>query len=195
MLTKRRAGNGNIQVQKLGDDGLLSQPILISPDTAAARLDYSYLASQRQTRRRRSGFFALRDITQLITRGSYMSSQRKGLSFPVFHTTDFVDGSPIVPSQFWLTKEAQRVANGVLAQSGDILVARVGRNLHQKIGIVTGETVAVSDCILVLRVEPQYQKRVFDFLAGAKGRAALLGASHGVGAAFITIDALQSLEI
>lgn len=194
VLTKHRVVDDDIQVQKLGNNGLLSQPIHISPDSAAVRLDYSYLASQRQTGRRRAGL-TLRSITQLVTRGSYSSSQRKELSFPVFHTTDFVDGSAIVPRQFWLTKEVQRTANGVLAQSGDILLARVGRNLEQKVSTVTRETVAVSDCILVLRVEPKYQERVLSYLTSAKGRAALLAASHGVGAAFITMDALQSLEI
>lgn len=194
VLTKHHVVDDDIQVQQLCENGLLSQPIHLSPDRASVRLDYSYLAMQRQTGRRRAGL-TLRSITQLITRGTYSSSQRKELSFPVFHTTDFVDGSAIVPRQFWLTKEVQRFASGVLAHPGDILLARVGRNLEQKVGTVTRGTIAVSDCILVLRVEPKYRERVLSYLASAKGRAALLAASHGVGATFITMDALQSLEI
>lgn len=194
VLTKHRVVDGDIQIQQLGDNGLLSQSIHLSPDRAAVRLDYSYLAAQRQTSRRRAGL-NLRSITQLATRGSYSSSQRKELSFPVFHTTDFVDGSAVVPRQFWLTKEEQHTASGVLAQPGDILLARVGRNLDQKVSTVTRGTVAVSDCILVLRVEPKYQESALSYLTSAKGRAALLAASHGVGAAFITMDALLSLEI
>ncbi|MHB1143758.1 MAG: N-6 DNA methylase [Thiobacillus sp.] len=194
VLTKHQVVDDDIQVQQLGDNGLLSQPIYLSPDRAAVRLDYSYLASQRQTSRRRAGL-TLRNITQLVTRGSYSSSQRKELSFPVFHTTDFVDGSAVVPRQFWLTKAVQRYASGVLAQPGDILLARVGRNLEQKVSAVTRGTIAVSDCILILRVEPKYQERALRYLTSAKGRAALLATSHGVGAAFITMDALQSLEI
>lgn len=194
VLAKQQAVDDDIQVQRLGDNGLLSQPIRLSPDRAAMRLDYSYLASLRQTGRGRAGL-ALRGITQLITRGSYSSSQRKDLFFPVFHTTDFVDGGAEVPQQFLMTEEAQRVASGVLAQPGDILLARVGRNLEQKVSKVTRGAVAVSDCILVLRVESKYQESALEYLMSAKGRAALLAASHGVGASFITTDAILRLEI
>lgn len=100
-----------------------------------------------------------------------------------------------MPRRFWLTKEVHRTASVALAQPGDILLARVGRNLEQKVCTVTRGTIAVSDCILILRVEPKYQKRALRYLTSAKGRAALLATSHGVGAAFITMDALQSLEI
>lgn len=195
VLAKHQAGDDDIQVQQLDDNGVLSKSIRLSPDRATARLDYSFLASLRQAGSRREGF-ALRGVTQRITRGSYSSSQRKDLPFPVFHTTDIVDGSSTeVPRQFWLSKKAQHVARGFFAQPGDILLARVGRNLEQKVTIVSRATVAVSDCILVLRVEPKYQERAFNYLTSAKGRAALLAASHGVGATFITKDALLSLEI
>lgn len=193
VLTKHQVVDADIQVQRLGDNGLLSQPIHLSPDRAVVRLDYSYLASQQRIGHRSAGL-TIRSITQLVTRGSYSSSQRKDLSFPVFHTTDF-NGSAVVPRQFWLTKELQRTASGNLAQPNDILLARVGRNLEQKVSTVTRGTIAVSDCILILRVEPKYQERALIYLTSARGRAALLAASHGVGAAFITMDALQSLEI
>lgn len=194
VLTKHLTVDDDIHVQRLGNNGLLTPPILLSPDRAAVRLDYSYLASLSQVGRRRAGL-ELRGITQLITRGSCSSSQRKNISFPVFHTTDFVDGSTEVPRQFLLTKKMQRIVSGVLALPGDILLARVGRNLDQKVSYVTHGAVAVSDCILVLRVEPKHQERAFRYLTSAKGRAALLAASHGVGATFITMDALMSLEI
>lgn len=195
VLAKHGGGDSDIQIQRLGDNGLLSQSIRLSPDRAAARLDYSYLASLDKKDHRQGGF-TLRGITQLITRGSYSSSQRKYLPFPVFHTTDVVCGSSTeVPRQFWLTKDAQRLASGFCAMPGDILLARVGRNLEQKISIVTRGCVAVSDCILILRVEPKHQVRVFHYLTSANGRAALLGVSHGVGATFITSDAILGLEI
>ena len=195
VLTKQQTGNEDIKVQRLGDNGILSRPISVSADRAVARLDYSYLTSLKQAENRRRGV-ELRFITQLITRGSYSSSQRKHLPFPVLHTTDFVDGGYTeVPRQFWLTTNAQRCAAGVFARPGDILLARVGRNLEQKVTTVTRGVVAVSDCILILRVEPKHQGRAFKYLTSTTGRSALLAASHGVGARFITIEALMSLEI
>lgn len=194
VLTKHISADDNIHVQRLGNNGLLTSPILVSPDSAATRLDYSYLASLSQSSRRRV-VLELRSVTQLITRGSYSSSQRKVIPFPVFHTTDFVDGSTEVPRQYLLTKGMQRIASGVLALPGDILLARVGRNLDEKVSYVTQGAVAVSDCILILRIVPKYQARALRYLTSANGRAAVLAASHGVGATFITMDALMSLEI
>lgn len=194
ILTKHLTVDNAIHIQKLGNNGLLSQPILLSPDRAAMRLDYSYLASQNDIACQQSGL-ELRDITQRITRGSYSSSQRSDLAFPVFHTTDFVAGATAVPSQFLLTKDMQRTVRGFLAQPGDILLARVGRNLDQKICNVTRGSVAVSDCVFVLRVEPKFQDRVLTYLMSANGRARLLAVSHGVGATFITMGALLDFEI
>lgn len=193
VLTKHQVDQGSIQVQQLGRNGLISQPIYLSPDQASGRLDYSYLVS-REVSCRRAGI-TLRSVTQLVTRGSFSSSQRKELAFPVFHTTNFGDSGAPVPRRFALAKDLQRATNGILARPGDILLARVGRNLEQKVNLVTRGTVAVSDCVLILRVEPAYRTRVLDFLISTKGREALRAVSHGVGATFITLDALQSLEI
>lgn len=194
VLAKHRAAQDDIQIQKLDENGCLSQPICLSPDRAALRLDYSYLASLTNCNDRRNGL-VLRNITRFAKRGSHSSSARRDLPFPVFHTTNFVEGSVDVPRQFRLTKEAHQAVSGLVAVPGDILLARVGRNLEQKVCTVTRGAVAVSDCILVLRVEPKHQVRALNYLTSTMGRAALLAAAHGVGASFITIESLLSLEI
>jgi len=193
VLLKDQQGHGDIRVQQLGNNGLLSQPIQLTADQAEQRLDYSYLASSLPANDICGGL-VLRDVTLAIRRGAYSSSDRKNLSFPVFHTTDFVCGSAEVPAEFRLNKKNQRAANVPLAQAGDILLSRVGRNLEQKVCYVTEGVIAVSDCILVLRVEQRYQMRVFRYLTSTQGRAALLAASHGVGASFITTDAVLDLK-
>ncbi|MDM0002984.1 N-6 DNA methylase [Variovorax sp. J22P240] len=195
VLTKHRQEHVDIQVQCLKENGLLTAPICLDPERAAARLDYSYLAALEQVNARESGT-TLRSVTQMLTRGSHSSSQLKLLSYPVFHTTDFVEGSVEVPRQFRLAREARKVAaGGVVAVAGDILLARVGRNLEQKVGVVNQGAIAVSDCILVLRVEPAYQARALQYFTSTKGRATLRATSHGVGAKFITTDSLLRLEI
>lgn len=194
VLSKDQTSQDDIHVQQLGENGILSDSINLSPDRAAHRLDYSYLASLAPCDHISSGL-SLRNIALLVKRGSYSSSERKYLPFPVFHTTDFVDSTTDVPPQFLLTKASRRIANGIVARPGDILVARVGRNLEQKICIVTRGFVVVSDCILVLRVESKYQMRTLTHLTSKLGRASLLAVSHGVSASFITTESLLSLEI
>lgn len=195
VLTKNQPDGNDIHIQQLNNNGLLSSPILLCPDRAAARLDYSYLSNTISRENQNRVGLELRDVTQYITRGTYSSTQRKVAPFPVFHTTDFDSGVVDIPRQFRLTKKDQRIVGRSLALPGDILLARVGRNFDGKVCGVTHGAVAVSDCILILRVKPQFQQRVLRYLKSTKGRAALLAASHGVGATFITIEALLSLKI
>ena len=86
----------------------------------------------------------------------------------MFHTTDFAPNSNWVPGQFALTKKHVVEDVGVVAGPGDILLARVGRNLEQKVGMVRRGDVLVTDCILVLRVKPQFRRKVFAFLTSER---------------------------
>jgi type I restriction enzyme M protein len=70
VIAKHQTSNDDIEVQQLGGNGLLSQVIRLSPDCAAVRLDYSYLASLKHSDHRPAAL-SLRNITQLLTRGSY----------------------------------------------------------------------------------------------------------------------------
>jgi len=194
VLAKHQAAHDDILIQKLEGNGSLSKPICLSPDRAAERLDYSYLASIAH-RGIRKDAMPLRSVVQLVKRGAYSSSERKRLPFPVFHTTDYPADGTEVPPSLHLSKVARQTAKGLIALPGDILLARVGRNLENKVCAVTRDSVAVSDCVLVLRVEAEHRRRVLSYLTSSVGRAALLAASHGVGASFITADALLRLEI
>ena len=84
---------------------------------------------------------------------------------------------------------------GVVAEVGDILVARVGRNLSEKICLVPRGRVIISDSVIALRVTPEQRDRIFLFLKSPRGRSALDSASHGVGARFITIEGLLALPL
>ncbi|MFZ2853801.1 MAG: N-6 DNA methylase [Rhodocyclaceae bacterium] len=193
VLSKGLADDDEIQIQRLNDNGFLSQVIRLSPDQATRRLDYSYLASVSNTGKKPHGR-TLRDVTHLITRGSHSSSQRRSTTFPIFHTTDFVNNSTEIPLQFCLDSRTRSVASGILAKAGDIVIARVGRNLENKVCCLTQGEVAVSDCVFVLRVKSEFRENVLDYLTSTNGRKALHAASHGVGAAFITVEALLALE-
>jgi type I restriction enzyme M protein len=80
-----------------------------------------------------------------------------------------------------------------MAKPGDILVGRVGRNFEEKVCMVKSGTIAVSDCIFILRVAREYRDSVFEYLKSDLGRESLSFSSHGVGAKFLTADALQNI--
>lgn len=192
VLSKHGSTKQTISVQRVEKHGLLSIPINVPTDVAAGRLDYSYLAD-RETGMQSSGA-ALRDVTQTIFRGVYSSAERANLDVPIFHTTDFDIKRRSVPKQFVMTKKQLSGIKGVLASKGDILLARVGRNLEEKVCIVQSGHVAVSDCVLVLRVIPELRERVLTFLKTQEGRDALSMSSHGVGARFITMNAILNVK-
>lgn len=194
VLAKHESAAETIRIQRLEASGMLSPAIDLNTEKAIARLDYSYLASHQRIAPKARGV-RLRDIMQVLTRGSYSSAERKECSFPVFHTTDFEPGSLDVPRDFVLSKSAAASTCGIVAQAGDILIARVGRNLEQKVCTVTRGAVAISDCVMLLRVAPRYHDRAVRFLSSASGRAVLLSISHGVGARFITTEAMLELVI
>lgn len=194
VLTKHGSQSDNIALQRLNSDGTLTHSVALPAEHAADRLDYSFHVSQSKRRSQTLGV-ALRDIAEPIVRGSFSSSQRLECEFPVFHTTDFNANLDAVPRRFQLSKSRAALVDAVFAQAGDILVARVGRNLEEKVVMVSRGLVALSDCVLRIRVSPQYQRQTFEFLKSEAGRVALRAASHGVGAKFITFEALLGIAV
>lgn len=191
VMSKSGEGPDVIQVQRLDESGVLSPELKIQRELASGRLDYSFLAGgigKKRTKQTRIG-----DVTIYLSRGSFSSSQRVKCDFPVLHTTDLSPSVYVVSPKFRMPTAVAKQGQFNLAEPGDILVGRVGRNFEEKVCIVKSGTVAVSDCIFILRVAPEHRDSVFAFLKSGTGREALSFSSHGVGAKFLTVDALQNI--
>ena len=194
VLTKNKAASEFIRVQRLEAKGLLSNEISLLAEKASTRLDYSYLVSTHEVNELNEKV-RLREVTQMLKRGTYTSATLRACLYPVFHTTDFEAGNFKVPNRFLFSDQSKIISCGVVASPGDILIARVGRNLEEKICIVDGGSVLVSDCILVLRLDAAVRDAVFKYLVSGLGRSAIRAISHGVSAKFITTEALLDLQI
>jgi type I restriction enzyme M protein len=191
VMSKSGEGPDEIQVQRLDESGVLSPELKIQREQATGRLDYSFLAGgmdKKRTKQTRIG-----DVTISLSRGSFSSSQRANCDFPVLHTTDLNPAVDVVSRKFSMPAALAKQGQFNLAKPGDILVGRVGRNFEEKVCIVKSGAVAVSDCIFILRVAPEYRESVYLYLKSALGRNALSCSSHGVGAKFLTVDALQNI--
>lgn len=165
-------------------------PIWISRSQAVERMDYDFHA--RRSDVGRDGF-CLRDLHAEVRRGSFGTAQRKYLSETIFHTTDFKSlqcgqvefpESPL-PGQ----------GRAVIAETGDILMARVDRSLHQKIAIVTKGRAAITDCVYRVRLPKEHQERVFNALRSSHGEQALLAATKGVSARLLGKADLLSIKL
>lgn len=195
VLTKHGTHSDTVSLQRLESDGTLAKVVELSADHAGRRLDYSFHSSRDATRSISADTVRLRDVVESVSRGSFSSKELRLCDFPVLHTTDFESRGAPVPRRFYLSKSRATAINAVIARPGDILIARVGRNLEDKVTLLKRGLVALSDCVLRVRVDPRHQPAVYRFLQTDAGRNALSAASHGVGAKFITTDALLNLKI
>ncbi|WP_423200688.1 N-6 DNA methylase [Cupriavidus sp. H19C3] len=199
VLSKRAGETDTVTLRRVGQDGSVSSPLAITADLARRRLDYDYHVSLDAIRiaRKRKRPQYLRDIATGVTRGSFSSQEIAECDWPVFHLTDFVTGTLVVPKRFSLSKRAREFLppNARLSLPGDILIARIGRNLHEKVAIVKHGSCTVSDCVFTLRVAQDKREALLQYLASPRGRQLLQASAHGVGARYLSMTDLLDLEV
>ena len=181
VLEKGRVGPETpIKLLRLEDHGVVSDPILIDSQSAESRLDYAYHIVARS---RPEGSTSLRELGADIRRGSLNTVQRKATGAFVFHTGDFPATSRFVSLGSDVPANATKVL--VIAEIGDILMARVDRELHDKITLVNSGRFAITDCVYRIRLPKQHQRRVFDALTSQHGKRCIQAVTKGVGARLI----------
>jgi type I restriction enzyme M protein len=178
MLFITRDGKPSDKVKLMRYEGELSEAIYIAPSSAEKRMDYDYHVSHSK----HEDFTTLRHLGADIKRGSISMAEAKSTSLRVFHTTDFSN----YLSEIRFASVPPNVSSSIIkAEQGDILMARVDRNLHQKIAIVQSGSAILSDCVYRIRVSPPLQRQVFEAMKSEAGVAKILSATKGVGARLI----------
>lgn len=194
VLTKDESQRSVIASRKLELTGALSEVLKIPAEDAIARIDYSHHIKNKSKLSGRKAKRKLRDLVSSIARGSYSSSSRRTVALPIFHTTDLADFERDIPSRFLVPPPEIEALGGNYARKGDILVARVGRNLSRKIVLVDKGPVLITDCFFSLRPKGSPEE-ILRLLTSDSGRAQLDRISQGVGARFITAARLLDLEL
>lgn len=164
--------------------------VLVDVDAAIDRLDYEYHAQRINHSLQPENYFSLGSIVEEFRRGSLSSVEGRLARYPVLHTTDMT--SPFVGNWCDLTKfgclqHQGDVSGGIVcAEPGDILIARVGRNLeHKVLGVSSGYPV-ITDCVYKLRVSKEYRNRVLQQLSSLQGKGWLASRAYGVSARQLT---------
>jgi len=158
----------------------LTSHIIIDRERAESRMDYNFHSLRSN---RACNFTTLRALGADIFRGSISTVQRKGANYPVFHTSDYkhlTDGRIELPE---LTMAGH--SGRVVAEAGDILLARVDRNLHEKIGLVKSGSAVLTDCVYRIRLPEISREHAYSSLCSETGRANLRALTKGVGARII----------
>jgi type I restriction enzyme M protein len=196
VLSKGPSPTESMRVRRLEGHAGLSAPIELDRERAIVRMDYSHQLTlgpgRNKVARASSPLFSLVDY---VGRGSFSSSERMDLPYPVLHTSDLDADTRTVPARFTYSPRRKDASGGTVALAGDIVLARVGRNLHEKVAVVARGPVMPTDCLIILRPHKGQGERVLGFLRSTAGNRALAALSHGVGAKFITQQALGSLRV
>ena len=191
IITKNGKQRPDIPIFQLDKSGRLSSPLLIGIDEAERRMDYQFFEEMSRTKERRISI-SLRDVPHSMTRGSFSSATVKKLG-GIFHTTDFPNGEDVKLCSTTLVYP--EIRKPIIAKPGDILLARVGRQLQSKVCIVTSGKAAISDCVFRLRVPQSIRPKVLKSLTSIRGRAFLRSASKGAGARYVSKVSLLDLPI
>jgi len=193
LVVSKRRPKGNVVVLSnlSGPHGKLIN-LTVDRDKAAERLDYQ--------------FHVLKNIPQLPTlssvtldvrRGSYNSAEVRAHDSFILHTTNI--SAEMRGSWFEFGNASAELLrsspSSVVAESGDIVLARVGRNAANKVIGVAGGSVAISDCLYKIRVKPQHRLAVMHALVSDPGNAWLNAKAYGVAARQLSKADLLNLPL
>lgn len=165
----------------------LSPALLVDVDAAAHRLDFDFHTQNFVAHPRQVQCLSLASIGCEIKRGHLSSSEARAAATPVFHTSDIglsLSGQWLDLSEFGAGEKGQ--SGALRAAPGDILVARVGRNLEKKVAGVAVGNPLLTDCVYRVRVPDAYRDTVFAALCSAHGQSWLASRAYGVGAKQLT---------
>ncbi|WP_084019607.1 N-6 DNA methylase [Dechloromonas agitata] len=200
IISKRKPTTDRTSLFRLDDSHKLSNGLQVNLDKAIDRLDYEYHAQSTTSHSVGFKYQLLSELGVTLKRGSHTSAQAKHAETPILHTSNIQlsDYGKWCDLSCFSFKSATQNLPGrelAIARPGDILIARVGRNLeHKVIGVKNGNPL-ITDCVLRLRAPALYRKKILTQLSSPIGSAWLASRAHGVGARIITHDDVLSFPL
>jgi type I restriction enzyme M protein len=185
ILRNEPSSGGKIRIGSLSSTGENSVR-LISTEDAARRMDWNFYSTLAPLRGA-----SLRQLGATVTRGSLSSKEARAFLSPVFHTTNFKD----TRSGVAYLAGGSVPSGPTTAEPGDILLARVDRNLEEKVCMVHQGSATITDCILRIRLPEELRQKAFVALTSSFGKDAIRRAARGVGARMLGKEDLLDMEL
>lgn len=193
VLAKQVPHTRTVELASLSKAGGLGSPIHITLEEAEERLDFAYhhVRSNGVTPLARP----LGSIATAINRGKLSSAQVRTLTIPTFHLNDFSKRDFQNRVQLAGCKDIiSAFSEQIVAQPGDILLARVGRNLETQVCMVASGYAILSDCIYRVKVPRAERVGLLQRLCSERGRVLLSSAAHGSAARHLSKQDLANLR-
>jgi type I restriction enzyme M protein len=196
IIRKGYGGSTLVPLRKLVAGRLLPTSTLVDVEQATARMDFDFHSHLRPNCGSvpDASVLELGDLALEVHRGSVQANAAREAGIRVFHTTDMVES---LAGKWIVLGEPRRSANDRRhwAMPGDILIARVGRNLEHKVVGVRSGSALLSDCVYRLRMPEPIAAMTLKQLVGEFGRAWLASRSSGVGAKHLRLADLMTFPV
>lgn len=196
IIRKGFGGANLVPLRKFADGKLSSEITTVNVEQATTRMDFDF-----HTKSLSENVVAnapmIRTLGALahgIRRGSVQATASRQAGLQVFHTTEM----PEALTGKWIALNAQCPDLGdcrTWAECGDILVARVGRNIERKVLGVGSGYALLTDCVYRLRMPSSIATQTLGQLSSEYGRAWLASRSSGVGAKHLSLADLMNFPI
>ena len=178
ILTKGKSQYSSVSLLKADNYGNCIDRIEIQKYSLIERMDFNF---QKWNLIHRNEGISLRDINAEIARGSFSHKELREANIRYFHTTNFNNNK-----FFSIEDQEYKWRNKIIAEKGDILMARVGKRCVGKLAYIEQGNILISDCVYRIRVPEIYRRLVWDLLNSSYGEEWIKVFSHGVCAQVIS---------
>lgn len=184
-IEKSRATNSTVEIFQASTAGKCDQFVTVDSSKLIDRMDFKYhnhfnrkVIESKKDRRH------LRDFEVEIKRGTIENKVLKSKKISQIHTKTLIHGCSDL--SFNKRLGATYLSKYIIAEKGDILLARVGRGCIGKASMVLSGQAIISDCIYRIRVPENYREIVFNSFISEQGQKWFKAMSHGVCAKVIS---------
>lgn len=181
ILTLEKGGTSpdRIPLYSADHNAALGEPLYISADEAACRMDHRFYAWQRSAAEP-----AMRTLGEHagveIIRGRWNATEARHAGLPILHSTDMPCAGENRDLQLPRAGIRRAYGDAPRARAGDIVLTRVGRHLEERFArVVDGECV-ISDCLYVIRGPGAAMTQLWRSLNSTQGHAYLAANARGV---------------
>ncbi len=185
LLYKGRAATGSIVVSRLDGEGRPATHLSVPRDSGIIRLDHAHHAATGGTGP------TLADLGGHVARGNVTRSEAARRGTPVFHLGGFDGAGRVVLGD--LPVGLPRGA--VVAIPGDILMARLGRRLHEQVAIVEAGDAVITDAVFRVRMPEASRDHALAALTSRQGMASIAATARGVGMRMLGKADLLSMRL
>lgn len=186
-IIQRDGRPSRIRLDRVRADGTWLPCRWIEPDTGAERLDHAFHDRTLEV----ADPVSIGDLGVEVNRGRISKVEASRLGLKSFHTTNF---PAAIGGSIGFDGKHGRLG-GTNAAEGDLLIARVHRNIETKIGLVVAGERELTDCVYRLRGSVSTIERVREGLLSIAGQSQIAALVRGTGARHLSKRSLLSLVV